>query len=422
MLVSFALTNYACFRDRQEFSAEAVARADGAWAFDTGVRRCPRLNRVSAIYGPNGSGKSRFVRGLAFAARFIVGSSKESQTGDEIPYQPFLFDTETRARPTTFELSFIEAGTAYEYGFAVDRRRVHAEWLLAWPPGGRMRQLLERVYDPQTERERWTFGPSVRGRKETWRSSTRPNALLVSAAAQLNSEPFSPVVSWCRKLNVLTPGNLPPHFTIAKITEGDESKSRVMALLRDADIAVTDVAVRKEKQRVEDLRPMLPPAVTERLTDDGSATVDLLDVRIRHRDPQDEGSHLLRLEEESDGTQRLFALAGPWLDIMDHDRVVVIDELDRSLHPLLVASLIRRINSRPGGGEKRAQLIATLHGTTLLNDALERGQIWFTQKDRSEAARLKPLSDFRPRSGEALMRGYLGGRYGGVPVIIESDS
>lgn len=423
MLVSFALTNHACFRDRQEFSAEAVARADSAWAFGTGVRRFPRLNRVSAVYGPNGSGKSRFVQGLAFAARFIVGSSRESQAGDEIPYQPFLFDVETRARPTTFELSFIEAGIAYEYGFAVDRRRVHAEWLLAWPPGGRMRHLLERVYDPDTEEERWTFGPSVRGPKETWRSSTRPNALLVSTAAQMNSQPFIPVVNWCRKLNVLTAGDLPPDYTIAKMTASEESKSRIITFLRDAGVIVTDVAVREEKHLLEEFRPMLPPALADRLTDDGSTTVDVVDVRIRHRDSQDEASHLLRLEEESDGTQRMFSLAGPWLDIMDHDRVVVIDELDRSLHPLLVASLIRRINSRSGGGEKRAQLIATLHDVTPLDDALERGQIWFTEKDRrSEAARLKPLSDYRPRSREALMRGYLGGRYGGVPVVIESDS
>lgn len=422
MLVSFTLTNYACYRDRQEFSAEAVARADGDRAFDTGVRRFPRLNRVSAIYGPNGSGKSRFVQGLAFAASFIVGSSKERQAGDEIPYQPFLFDTETRTRPTTFEVSFIEAGTAYEYGFSVDRRRVHAEWLLAWPPGGRMRHLLERIYDPHTEREQWRFGPSVRGPKETWRSSTRPNALLVSTAAQMNSEPFIPVVNWCRKLNVLTAGDLPPGYTIAKITASEDSKSRIMTFLRDAGIAVTDVAVRKEEHPLEELRSMLPPALADRLTDDGSTTVGVVDVRVGHH-PQDGASRSLRLEEESDGTQRFFSLAGPWLDIMDHDRVVVIDELDRSLHPLLVASLIRRINSRPTDREKHSQLIATLHETTLLNDVLERGQIWFTEKDRrSEAARLKPLSDYRPRSGEALMRGYLGGRYGGVPVVVESDS
>lgn len=405
MLVAFALANYTCYRDRQEFSAEAVARTGAASAFDTGVRRFPRLNRVSAIYGSNGSGKSRFVQALAFAKSFVVGSSKESQTGADIPYRPFLFDAKTRGQPTTFELSFIEAGTVYEYGFAIDRRRVHAEWLLAWPPGGRMRHLLERTYDSDTDSERWAFGASVRGPKEVWRSSTRPNSLLVSAAAQLNSEPFRPVVDWCRKLNVLTAGDIPPYYTASMITENEKLKGRVATLLRDADIAVTDFAVRTEEH-------------------DGSDTSAITKISFGHPDSSAESVHFLELDEESDGMQRLFSLAGPWLDVMDDNRVIVVDELDRSLHPLLVASLIRRINSKPASGdEKRSQLIATLHDTTLLNEVLERGQIWLTEKDRSsDTARLRPLSDFRPRPREALMRGYLGGRYGGVPVAVESES
>lgn len=405
MLVAFAIANYTCYRDRQEFSAEAVGRTDDAWAFDTGVRRSPRLNRVSAIYGANGSGKSRFVQALAFAKSFVVGSSKESQTGADIPYLPFRFDAKTRGQPTTFELSFIEAGTVYEYGFAIDRRRVHAEWLLAWPPGGRMRQLLERTYDSDTGSERWTFGQSVRGPKEVWRSSTRPNSLLVSAAAQLNSETFRPVVDWCRKLNVLTAGDIPPHYTVSRIMENEVLKGRIVTLLRDADIAVNDLAVRTEEYDV-------------------SGTVDVTKISFGHPDWNADTVHYLELDEESDGMQRLFSLAGPWLEVMDNNRVIAVDELDRSMHPLLVASLIRRINSEPASGdEKRSQLIATLHDTTLLNEVLERGQIWLTEKDRnSDAARLRPLSDFRPRPREALMRGYLGGRYGGVPVAVESES
>ena len=424
MLVAFALGNYTCYRDRQEFSAEAVARTDAASAFDTGVRRFPRLNRVSAIYGPNGSGKSRFVQGLAFARSFLVRSSKESQAGDEIPYRPFLFDAKTRGQPTTFELSFIEAGTVYEYGFAIDRRRVHAEWLLAWPPGGRMRHLLERTYDSDTDSERWAFGASVRGPKEVWRSSTRPNSLLVSAAAQLNSEPFRPVVDWCRKLNVLTAGDIPPYFTASMITENEKLKGRVATLLRDADIAVTDIAVRTEEHSLNEVLPYVPPALMEQLPVEGPDTVDVTKISFGHPDWNADTVHYLELDEESDGTQRLFSLAGPWLDVIDNNRVIVVDELDRSMHPLLVASLIRRINSEPASGdEKRSQLIATLHDTTLLNEVLERGQIWLTEKDRSsDTARIRPLSDFRPRPREALMRGYLGGRYGGVPVAVESES
>ena len=425
MLVAFAMTNYTCFRDRQELSMEAVARSSGddTYAFPTGTRRFPRLNRVSAIYGPNGSGKSRFIRGLEFVQGFVIGSSRESQSGELIPHHPFLFDTEKRAEPTTFEISFIENGTAYEYGFAVGRGRVHEEWLLAWPPGGRMRRLLERAFDPETGEEKWFFGPSVRGHKELWRSFTRPNSLFVSTAAQFNSGTFQPVIDWFQTLRVLAGGELSPGYTIDIVGVSPNLKRRVLALLKDADIAVSDIRIHTEEQRLDQLYPPPPPELMEELSKDGAPVINVVDVSFEHSPSRSGERHFLDIDDESDGTRRLFAFAGPWLDILDSSRVVVIDELDRSLHPLLVASLIRRIN---GDGapeeEKRAQLVATLHDVSLLREVLDRSQIWFTEKDReSEAASLTPLSDFRPRPREALVRGYLGGRYGGVPIIRESE-
>ena len=425
MLVAFAMTNYACFRDRQELSMEAAVRSpkDDTYAFDTGIRRFPRLSRVSAIYGPNGSGKSRFVQGLDFAQTFVVGSSRESQSGEKIRHVPFLFDSETKEQPTTFETCFVQDGTAYEYGFAVDRTRVHEEWLLAWPPGGRMRRLLERTFDPETGEDRWFFGPSVRGHKELWRASTRPNSLLVSTAAQLNSNTFRPVVDWFRNLRVLVSGELLSSYTIENIRETENFKQRILSLLRDADIAVTDIRTHTRQQRLDQFDPPPPPELVEELSRDGTPVIEIVDIKFEHSPTRSDRRHLVDIDDESDGTRRLFAFAGLWLDILDNSLVVVIDELDRSLHPLLLAYLIRRINS-PGTPDdgKRAQLVATLHDVSLLRDVLDRSQIWFTDKDRaSEAASLTPLSDFSPRPREALVRGYLGGRYGGVPIIGESE-
>ena len=425
MLVAFAMTNYACFRDRQELSMEAAVRSprDDAYAFHTGIRRFPRLNRISAIYGPNGSGKSRFVQGLEFSQTFVVESFKESQAGEKIRHVPFLFDAQTRRRPTTFETCFVQDGTAYEYGFAVDRSRVHEEWLLAWPPGGRMRRLLERTYDPEAGEDRWFFGPSVRGPKELWRTSTRPNSLFVSTAVQLNSEAFRPVVDWFRNLRVLGSEGVHPGYTIENIQKSKEFKQRVLALLRDADIAVADIRTHTRQRRLDEFDPPPPKELMELLSRDGDPVVEVVDVKFEHATAGSEQRSLVDIDDESDGTRRLFEFAGPWLDILDNNRVVVIDELDRSLHPLLVASLIRRINSEGDPDDtKRAQLVATMHDVSLLRDVLDRSQIWLTDKDRgSEAARLTPLSDFSPRPREALVRGYLGGRYGGVPIIGESE-
>ena len=120
MLVSFAVENWMCFRDRQEFSLETVGRVPDEFAFDTGAARYPRLNRVAAIYGPNGSGKSCFVEALSFVRDFVIESAKGVQAGDGIDVDPFRFDLRTFAKPACFEVAFIQSGTVYEFGFTAD--------------------------------------------------------------------------------------------------------------------------------------------------------------------------------------------------------------------------------------------------------------------------------------------------------------
>ena len=394
MLVSFALRNYTCFRDRQELSLHSTPRSSEVHAFDTGCPQAPRLNRVTAIYGPNGTGKTSLVRALMAVRQLILGSWRDRQEGDPLPHIPFLFDRVTRRQPSLFDISFIEDGAYYEYRFSHDRQRVHRESLFGWPPGGRKRLLLNRGWNPDRREYDWAFGHSVTGPKEVWRRSTRANALLVSVAAQLNSPTFIPVVTWFRRLGGLTTGSFPDRITAAAILEDGDRKRRVMELLQDSDIAVADLDTRKEGRGIR--------------------------TEFAHASNGKNEVHWVDLKNESEGTQRLFALAWPWIEVVEQNRIVVVDELDRSLHPLLLESLVRRINSPDEDSEApphRAQLIATLHDTSLLADTLDRGQVWFTDKDRpSEAATLTPLSDYRPRKGEALERGYLSGRYSAVPV------
>lgn len=418
MLIAFAVTNYACFRDRQELSAQALTRTSDLFAFDSNCGRAPRLNRVTAIYGPNGSGKSRLLLGLMFVKNFVVRSATGSQSGEEIPYTPFLFDTETRTLPTTFEISFVEDGALYEYTFALDRERVHSESLLVWPRDGRRRLLLERRWDATGQSYAWTFGHSVSGPKKTWRRSTRQNALFVSVAAQLNSETFVPVVNWFQKKLVgIGTGYFPDTYTAEAVLADDVQRRRILGLLRATDIAIADVAVTREKTSLESMKDSVPPSVLKEMSRAGQDSFESLETKLGHVVRGSDDLHFLDLEQESDGTQRVFALALPLLDILDNDRVLVVDEFDQSLHPLLVEALIRRLNSGDRDGPTRGQLIATLHDTTLLGGALDRGQVWLTDKERpSEAATLTPLSSFHPRKREALERGYLAGRYGGIPV------
>jgi hypothetical protein len=134
----------------------------------------------------------------------------------------------------------------------------------------------------------------------------------------------------------------------------------------------------------------------------------------------------LPFESESQGTQTLVALAGPLSQALRNGYLLMVDELDTSLHPRLVAELVKLFQS-PVSNPKQAQLVFSTHDTSLLGSLvgeapiLDRDQVWFVEKDQSGATSLYPLTDFSPRRLENLERGYLQGRYGAVPFFQEDE-
>jgi len=417
MLVSFAVENWECFRDRQEFSMETLGRASEQFSFETGIRRYHRLNRVAAIYGPNGSGKSRFVSAIGFMQNAVLNSVKEVEAGDRIAVSPFRFSLSSLDSPTCFEITFIQDSTVYEYGFCVDSARVWEEWLSVRRPAGRIQRWFMRRFDSDSEEYLWGFGPSLRGQRETWRKATRSDALFVSTAVQLNSEILTPVVEWFRKLIVIGSGEFPASFTSKRALSDSEFTPRLIEFLQQADIAVEDIKVTEEDINYDEMAEHIPRPVVEFIRKSGDAKA----LRSHFGLPVEGSKDLsyLDLGEQSDGTRRLYSYADPWLNIIDNDRIVVVDELDQSLHPHLVKYLVGIINRE---SKSMAQLVATVHDVTLLLGALERNQIWLTEKDLDQAASLVPLSDYKVRKKESLLRGYLGGRYGAVPNVVESDT
>ena len=144
--------------------------------------------------------------------------------------------------------------------------------------------------------------------------------------------------------------------------------------------------------------------------------MDSLEPQFTHRGPN-AAEIPLPWASESAGTQRFFSLAGPWLDILSKGSTVCIDELETSMHPLMVRELLRLFfsaNENPKG----AQILFTTHNPLLLDATLlRRDQVWFTDKEENGETHLYPLTDYSPRKGESLVRGYLSGRYGAVPFV-----
>lgn len=419
MLIDFRLANYRSFSESQTLSmvASAGKEHERTHLFASGVSVAPRLLRSAIIYGPNAGGKTNFVRALQFMQSMVAQSATLVQEGQPLNVQPFLFNLEERSQPTSFEVNFIEEGedgpVRYQYGFTLTAERIHAEWLYA-APKGRNKPIFQREFDPATGKYTWEWGASFLGRKDAWRDKTRTNGLFLSTAVLLNNEQLRPVFNWFQNRLAIIPADamISLEHTLGLCTS-DSGKAELMSFFRNADISITDVALEKQaiKKTTFSFDPVTGP-LPQITTDD-----EITKIHFKHRSRDGQNEIELGMEDESSGTQKLFALAGPWLDVMRKRLVLVVDELDRSLHPLICRHLIERFN-HDQTNPLNAQLIATTHDTSLLDrHLLRRDQVWFVEKDRQEASRLYSLEEFSPRKEESLERGYLHGRYGALPIV-----
>jgi hypothetical protein len=394
MLIEFRVSNFRSLRDEQVLSM--VASKDKTLAsthtVPTGVTAAPALLRSAAIYGPNAGGKSNLIKALQYMRGVVVESATiaPSQT---FGVQPFRLDAASAVLPTEFEVTFLLDGVRYQYGFAMTAERIVSEHLLVYK-AFKPQHWFTRRHDATTGRDVYDFGPALKGQKSVWESATRPNALFLSMAVQLNSEQLGPVFDWfARQLVIFNEhAMLNPRVTLQMLRDSAAKRS-ICAFLNAADISIADIDV-----------------VTR---DD-----DQDELRFKHTTSK--GEAVFGMGDESSGTRNLLFMIGPILDIVRNGLTLVVDELDTSLHTLLVRRIIQLFHDT-ALNTRGAQLIFTTHDTSLLDahDLFRRDQVWFVEKDRDQASRLYSLTEFSPRKGEALERGYLMGRYGGLPLLDE---
>jgi hypothetical protein len=206
MLVEFSVENYRSFQERQTFSM--VASEDETMlesnSFPMPGAKNLRLLTSNVIYGPNASGKSNLLRALQELKNIVVNSASKMQLGDRFDVEPFLLNTNYQKRPTCFEIVFVCNRIRYEYGLNLDKKRVHEEWLLAYPKG-RPQTWFSRTYDPKNpelksdEGYKWNFGSGLKGEKERIKKFVRSNSLFLSHAAQNNHPQLTEVFEWLTK-------------------------------------------------------------------------------------------------------------------------------------------------------------------------------------------------------------------------------
>lgn len=426
-VLAFRVTNHRSLRDEQELSMVRSNRFTRAAEEPRDSNWDPTVNTVAGIYGGNASGKSNLLSAVNFLVTAVKSSHSRWEPDDLIPVDPFRLDS-TRSAPSTYEIEFLLEGVRYQYGFRVDRERVLAEWLYAYPRTKR-RVLFER---DSAETPNYYFGSFLTGRNQTVAEVTRSNSLFLSAAATTNHAVLGPVAKYLRSdLKFANPLNTDSRlrFTLELLKSNESVGPRVLDLLRVADLGICDINVLNRSFTDEERERML--RILEAVSEPGTfdpAKVNLDDMPLLELQHQcTEGKPVsLPLDEESVGTRALVALTGPILDVLTRGRTLFVDEIDTSLHPRLVSELVALFKN-PDTNPRQAQLVFTSHDTSLLGNVvsdeplLDRDQIWLAEKNQRGATEVYPLTDFKPRRAENLERGYLQGRYGGVPVFGSQD-
>ncbi len=419
MLVEFTVKNYRSIKQEQTLSL-VKSKGETRNCFIADVANSIALTSSAVIYGANAAGKSNLVEAMAFMDNMVRKSATSKQKGDKISVTPFLFDENTAQEPSEFELIFISQGVKYQYGFSLDKEKVIEEWLIAFPKG-RPQEWFSRIYNAKTNKSEYKFGNHLTGQKQVWKNATRNNALFLSTAIQLNSEQLAPVFDWFQsKLYLIDSSEITPSFTLEQC-DVSNNKKLIIQFLQSVNIDIHAIEIKKEKFDPAFLPKEMPSSVKEAYIDNLTGKDVIKEIQSIHK--MKNGNLIaLDLEEESDGTQKFFALSGLWLNALRNGDILFIDELHNSLHPKLVKHLVELFHNKKTN-PNNAQLIFTTHDTSILNqDVFARDQIWFCEKDEQQATLLYPLTDFSPRKGrENLEQKYMSGRYGAIPFIKEFE-
>jgi AAA15 family ATPase/GTPase len=420
MLIEFTITNYRSIQAEQTLSLLASAQTD---KLDENAFLAPdgktRLLHSAVIYGANASGKSNLLEALNSMRQIVLNSHKATADGDSLPISPYFFDPESQIAPTSYSVAFFVGGVRYEYGFVATSKQILEEWLFAYATQ-RPQKWFERVWHAQQKTYNWSFSQHLKGAKQVWQAATRPNVLFLSQAVNLNSEQLQPIFDWFGQLQILN--NDFPVYASAELSQNPKKKQAILQFLQNADFAIQDFEAKLEDLYLYEMAEALPRKLREAFHSakpaDSETRLKRYEIKTQHLG-KDGQSFLLDFDLESKGTQKFFALAGPWLEMLAKGNVVFFDELNSHLHPDLVGYLVKQFHTH---NPHHAQLVLTTHDTTLLSrDIFRRDQVWFVEKDAHNASTLFSLVEFGESKEANIEKRYLQGRYGAVPILAEAE-
>ena len=420
MLLQFGVENFRSYKDLALLSMEASS--DKELPDNVVVEEGLRILKVATVFGANASGKSNLFYALSTAI-MAIRSSNTMQVGQPITgIVPYMFDDESKSKPSKFEFVFVQRGIKYVYGFAATVAEVKQEYLYAYKTS-RPTTIFERD-ESKEEVYRFTI-PSIKSELEPISKRNTKNKLFLATATEWNSketkEAFefftSGINTYDPQFELLLP-------QVGPMIENDEDLSTqifIRNLLKAADINVNDFMIEAKEQPLEEVIAGLPPQIRAAILATTSDSGKNITYTINTVHEVDGKNYFLSIGDESEGTRNLFVMSPLFKRAFEKTgEVICIDEFDKSLHPALVQYLIDLFNDKEVN-ICNAQLIISTHTESLLSqEHMRRDQFYFVDKNqRTGVSELYSLDEFSPRKREDIRKAYLLGRYGAIPNIME---
>ena len=417
MLVYFGVSNFRCFKDKAILDMRKTATKGFSYNYHDD------LLKSAVLYGANASGKSAFLSAIR-ALDFLVTHSADFKPNKEIPfYKPFLLDLDYQQQPVAFEIAFISRHVKYLYSLKFSATQIELEELYCYK-GNAKALLFSRQANTPIK-----FGDYYKGAQKVIEKMLLPNQLFLSKAALNNVESlmdayhfFGDVLQAVPVMNDETADSLKDFYAGRLAHDKDDGAftKRFNALIAALDTGIEEVSVEEMDWGKVDFPEAMPDRVLGHIKE--KFRYDIRTAHSLYQAGKRVGTHNFALKEESTGTKSLFALAGIIIEALDNAAVLVIDELEKNMHPMITKFLIQLFHN-PTLNKRNAQLLFATHDISQLSsEVFRRDQVWFTEKDDLGASTLFRGSDMEGvRINTPLDKWYIAGRFGATPLINDAE-